>query len=117
MPVDVRDERGDSAIVSAAANGHTQVFDLLLQAGATWEPNDAILCWASLGACDDIVQRLLEQGVDPNEPDKDQMTPLIRASMQGHVPVVRRLLAAGADPSVGVRNWIFGPKGGKTALE
>ena len=116
VPVDARNERGSSAIVAAAGAGQREVFDVLLRTGAAWEGRDAIMCMAAMGGSLDIVERLLERGVDPDEPDKDNMTPLMWASMQGHADVVGRLLAAGADPNVRVKSSLF-PKGGRTALE
>ena len=46
------------------------------------------------------VDRLLAQGASLNAPDEAGRTPLIVATVQGHVEVVRRLLAAGANPAL-----------------
>ena len=46
------------------------------------------------------VDRLLAQGASINAPDEAGRTPLILATMQGHVEVVRRLLAAGANSAL-----------------
>ena len=46
------------------------------------------------------VDRLLAQGASLNAPDAAGRTPLILATMQGHVDVVRHLLAAGANPAL-----------------
>ena len=46
------------------------------------------------------VDRLLAQGASLNAPDEAGRTPLIVATVQGHIEVVRRLLAAGANPAL-----------------
>ena len=55
--------------------------------------------WASSG---DLyqVRALLTRHADVNRPSGDTATPLIRASLRGHLPVVDVLLAHGANPDV-----------------
>jgi cytohesin len=47
------------------------------------------------------LKALLEGGADPNHPDREGMSPLLRAVMQGTQPAVELLLAHKADPNVG----------------
>jgi len=50
----------------------------------------------------DVAQldRLLAIGAPLNAPDEAGRTPLVLATMHGHIEPVRRLLAAGANPAV-----------------
>ncbi|WP_033339069.1 ankyrin repeat domain-containing protein [Catenuloplanes japonicus] len=45
------------------------------------------------------VAALLRAGADPDLPDRDETTPLYRASVQNRAEAVRVLVAAGADPN------------------
>ena len=54
---------------------------------------------ASTGDAQDVAV-LLALGANPDVPNDDGETPLLRAVLNKHLDVVRKLLAAGADPSV-----------------
>jgi ankyrin repeat protein len=45
------------------------------------------------------LRRYLELGGHVDAPDRDGWTPLLMAAKQGHTPMVRTLLDAGADPN------------------
>lgn len=67
-------------------------------------PPRADSIWSAAGLGDlDYVERELESGVDPNAiQESTGATPLERASVHGHMDVMRRLLQAGADPDFGI---------------
>ena len=46
-----------------------------------------------------VVERLLQEKVNPNTPKDDGATPLFIASQNGHLPVVERLLQEKVDPN------------------
>ena len=48
-----------------------------------------------------VVEAQLAQGIDPDLLDEDGWTPLMRACLWAHVPVVQLLLLHGATPDVG----------------
>ena len=48
----------------------------------------------------EIVSALLEQGADPNQPNKWKSTPLREAAGAGNTQVVKELLQGGADPNI-----------------
>jgi len=58
----------------------------------------------------DIVQNLLDAGVNPNAISDGKVTVLMWAAARGHVEVVRLLLRSGADPKARTRK-------GRTASE
>lgn len=47
----------------------------------------------------EIVQWLVENGADVNDPDERDVTPMMAAATRGYLRIVRVLLAAGADPT------------------
>ncbi|MFM9168216.1 MAG: ankyrin repeat domain-containing protein [Verrucomicrobiota bacterium] len=69
LPVDARDEKGNTLLMLASYHGRAEVVKLLLDAGAATDLRN----------------------------DKGQ-TPLGGVAFKGHVEIARLLLAAGADP-------------------
>jgi ankyrin repeat protein len=63
-----------------------------------------------------LVELLMEFGADVNRPRRDGMTALHAAAYRGHVNVIRRLLAAGADPKVR-SHADGGPHAGESPLD
>ncbi|CDZ79184.1 Phosphocholine transferase AnkX [Legionella massiliensis] len=80
----------------AAGNGHIEIVNRLLEAGALVnQPDDynRTPLWVAAGNGHiEIVNRLLEAGALVNQPDDYNRTPLWVAAGNGHIEVVRRLL-------------------------
>ena len=92
------------ALHSAAVNGHSQIVELLLDAGASPHAADVYgktaLYWAAGKGHLEVVKLLLEAGADKDETNPAGRTALHFAAKQGHSEVVRLLLAAGAAKDV-----------------
>lgn len=96
--VSLRNTAGDNAIMIAALKGSTEIFDMLLAAGAPinnpgWSP----LLYAAFEGHVDIVDRLLASGADVNALSPNKSNALMVAARNGHIEVVRRLLATSID--------------------
>ena len=103
MNPDVADERGVTAIASAAAGGQGHVVDLLLAHGAkpnaaTPEGQTALMAAAQSGD-EQAVKALLAAGADAQVKDGGGLSPLAVAVLAGHAAVVM-LLAEGASGSL-----------------
>ena len=91
-----------SALYEAANRGHTEILQLLLQAG-TDPDKSKNLGWTPLHAAvannrRDVAQLLLENGADPRVADDyDGWTPLHTATYNGQRGIVQLLLDGGAD--------------------
>lgn len=100
-----RDNAGWSPLLVAAYNGHVDIVQQLLQAGAGSkaelnkgnERGDTPLSWACRGGHTAVVRVLLEAGADVKSSNRNGWTPLFEASTEGHIEVVRVLIAARAD--------------------
>jgi ankyrin repeat protein len=116
-----RDATGKSAVVYAAARGFLPIVRRLLDAGV--DPNQryandlTLLMWAAGHAHDapesdglQVVELLLQKGAPVNAVDDRGRTALMNAAELGHAAIVRRLLSAGADPTLR-------DKDGKTAAD
>jgi ankyrin repeat protein len=88
----------NAASDAASQEGHTDVVDILIQAGA------------------DVHQILIQAGADVHQTTTDQFDtfPLGIAAGRGHTETVKRLLAAGA--TVNHQNKYHQNKEGRTAL-
>ena len=101
--VHVADALGSTAVSEAAkgrakggTKAHTAVVRLLLDAGA--RPDAQTLQYAAWSGNPDIVQLVLDAGVDPNEPARLGL-PLVWAfATKGQLGNAEVLLRAGADP-------------------
>ncbi len=85
------------ALVIAASDGRAALVDRLLRAGADLGlAGPAALVGASAAGHDGVVADLLARGVPVDAADGGGRTALAHAATNGRVPVVERLLAAGA---------------------
>lgn len=100
-----KNEPRGTILMNAAGSGNEQLFDLVLNAGATLNNQDAKfgmneLSYAVIGANKKIVEKLIEKGVKIDVPDNAGKTPLILATEQGNIDLVDLLLAKGASPTL-----------------
>jgi ankyrin repeat protein len=105
MPVDQKDENGNTALMLASFDGHVETMQVLLNAGATIDLRDnngrTALMFASSGPYPAAVRLLLEKGAEINAVDNvEHFTALMFAAAEGLSPVVDILLAHGADPKL-----------------
>ncbi len=105
--VRLKDRHGDTALDIARRAGRTGAAELILAHDP--EKGPAALLIASREGLPDLVQCLVENGVDVNATDQDGNTALMAASDKGNLDIVSMLLRKGAD--VRARN-----KQGQTAL-
>lgn len=100
---DVSSDYRATALMLAAKNGHPEIVEILLAAGAVnfeginWETP---LIFASIEGHVEIIDLLLAAGADINHPSKYLGTALIAASRFNQPEAVNRLLAAGADVNI-----------------
>ena len=126
--VDVANRYGVTPLLQASRNGDVQVMQALLGAGADptrWHPEgETPLMAAARTGNSDAVRLLLSRGAFVNAVDPFQEeSALMWASAQGHLEVVKALLASGADPNLKAhvtqitnRKNADHPSGGFTAL-
>lgn len=97
-PSGVRDE--PSPLMEATIHGHVAVMDALHAAGADLErrdhDGDRAIHWAISFRQDAAVAWLLRHGASALAPGRRGKTPLLAAVAVGSLPIVERLLAAGA---------------------
>lgn len=85
----------DRALAAAAGGGHDAIARTLVGRGA--RPTPAALHAAAAGAHRDLVTLLLDLGVPVDVRDPAGRTPLLLAAQAGDLPLIRALIARGAD--------------------
>lgn len=96
---------GESALALAALNGHVELVRLLVEGGASVNaPGWGAIHYAVFNGHATIVTYLIERGADVNVRAPNRYTPLMLAARNGRREVVRILLGAGANPSLGDLN-------------
>ncbi|PNH00147.1 Ankyrin repeat domain-containing protein, partial [Tetrabaena socialis] len=92
---------GETALHRASNQGHTEVVEVLLRAGADVAAKSSngwtALHWASEKGHTEVVAALLRAGADVAAKTNSGFTALHKASIGGHTEVVAALLRAGAD--------------------
>jgi len=102
---DAVDQDGHTALMFAAFNGHSEIAILLLDAGAKIDKRDSLdrtaLLYCATGPFPETAKILLDRGADPNTVDSNEhFSPLMHAAAEGHLEVVKVLIAYGADRSL-----------------
>ncbi|XP_053367679.1 ankyrin repeat and SOCS box protein 3-like [Clarias gariepinus] len=103
--VDVKDNRGWSALHEAAAGGHAQCVRLLLSASDSCEDyvnsltndSETPLYFAARNGHLQTVRHLIRAGADLNKMTNEYCTPLFDAVGSGHKEVVELLVSEGAE--------------------
>lgn len=113
VPADLRDEGGNTSLMSAALDGQTETVKALLRNGADVNAQNlegrTALMFAVINLRTDTVKTLLQSGADVNVQAHCGCTPLTLAACSGDIGITRALLNRDADA-----NKVCSP--GKTAL-
>lgn len=112
--VNASNDIGQTPLMIAATVGQKQIVEELVHAGANMKAVDqegrtAIAWAASRGDFPEVISLLFTYGTAPDAPDKQGMTPLMRAAVLGFEKSVAMLLTIGADDAAKF--------GGKTAYQ
>lgn len=101
VALDMRDERGQTALLIATHANNIEAARLLIEAGADVNAKDAIQDSAYLYAGArghlEILRMTLSHGADLKSTNRYGGTALIPASERGHVETVKTLIEAGVD--------------------
>jgi ankyrin repeat protein len=104
MKIDVKDQKGRTALIWAAKEGHEVMVELLIKNGANVNVQGGFYGTALQEACANgdkaVVRLLLEKGADVNIQGGHYSTALRAACLGGREAVVRLLLEKGADVNV-----------------
>ncbi len=105
IDVNATDEKGNTPLMLASYNGHTEVVRHLLEhearIGVRNGEGRTALMFAATGSFPETVEALLEEGADPNTTGEvEGWSALMFATAEGNREVVQVLLDHGADPSL-----------------
>ncbi len=102
--LEARTGNGKDAFMIAAKTGHTDLFDLLLEAGADPDSSTVTggtpIMFAALGNHPELVKRLIAAGADPNRQGSNGWSALTIAAAKGFPDLIRLLVSVGARPDV-----------------
>ncbi|EPZ34614.1 ankyrin [Rozella allomycis CSF55] len=94
-PIEAKDNRGNTALHMAAANGHIEIIKYLLELNSTKQFLDAqndnlntALHWATLNGHVDVVSRLLKAGASVLIKNDQEKTPFYEAENRGFAEIV-----------------------------
>ena len=94
-------EEGNTALILAVCQGHTEIVQMLLKEGAEIEinPKDGmtLLMIAAKNGKTEIAQALLDKGADVNVGENDGNTALMQAALNDHSDTVQLLLGRGVN--------------------
>ncbi|KAH7362179.1 ankyrin repeat-containing domain protein [Plectosphaerella cucumerina] len=96
----MRIEEGLSPMQRACRNGYAEVVDVLCQHAASFDETPQPLCFAAAAGHTEVANRLLQYGCDPNGRDGDS-SPLWIAVGNRHLDFARFLLNAKAEANTG----------------
>lgn len=107
--VDVRDQRGRTALSHAAETGQVEIAELLLEKGALVSARQYSLSnchrhsgkspihWAAMNGHREVVELLLQYGANPNARTTSGRTPIQEAAAAGHNDLVALFLSKKVD--------------------
>ncbi|KAI8897489.1 prosome, macropain 26S subunit, non-ATPase, 10, isoform CRA_c [Globomyces pollinis-pini] len=90
-------------IFQYALEGKSEEVKTLVEAEPKWlsktdEDQRTILHWAVSGGHEDLLDYLIQKGMDVNLEDDSNWTPLMIATSTGNLKIVKKLLDCKADP-------------------
>jgi uncharacterized protein len=101
IDLEVKDERGWTALMIAAANGKEKLTHLLIHSGARLTSRDvngfSPLHWAALKGMSENVKLIISKEANVDIQSKFKWTPLMQACTRGHIEVCTILVNAGAN--------------------
>jgi len=99
IDLEVKDERGWTALILAAANGNEKFTLLLIHCGSHLMSQDingfTPLHWAAYSGMTNVAILLISKGADVNHQSRFGWTPLMQACTRGHLSVCSTLIDAG----------------------
>ncbi|MCP3870780.1 MAG: ankyrin repeat domain-containing protein, partial [Gammaproteobacteria bacterium] len=99
-----KDRTGRSALILAAAGGHKEIVEALLENGARVDGRDktghTALNWAALRGRTQVAEVLLNKGADINTQDNNGVSPVHYAIGTRNIPMLKLLVANNANLEV-----------------
>lgn len=101
LEVDAVNKRGETALMMAALIGQTETVGMLIEKGATLDPDGwTPLHYAASSGKVGVIEKLIEAGADKNARSPNGTTPMMMAVRRGNLTAYQKLLIAGADPTI-----------------